>query len=120
MRFLCDVHISLRISKRIEELGFVSQHVNHILDRWHTRDNLIAEFADTNDLILITKDQDFRNSFLVSGKPKKLIKVNLGNVSNADLTAIIEENIEKLKNINDENTKFMVEINKDGLLILTR
>jgi predicted nuclease of predicted toxin-antitoxin system len=70
MRFLCDVHISIKISKRIQELGYDSQHVNFILDRWHSKDLAIAEFANHHDLILISKDQDFRNSFLLSQKPK--------------------------------------------------
>jgi predicted nuclease of predicted toxin-antitoxin system len=42
MKFLCDVHISIRLSKSIEEMGFQSQHVNTILDKWLTKDEVIA------------------------------------------------------------------------------
>jgi len=73
MKFLCDVHISFKISKRIERLGFQTEHVNNVLNRWKTKDDDIAKYVDQNDLILITKDQDFRNSFLLQRKPKKLI-----------------------------------------------
>ncbi|ELR69466.1 hypothetical protein C900_04998 [Fulvivirga imtechensis AK7] len=71
MNFLCDVHIPKKLSKRLNELGFLSQHVNDILDKWYTKDSRISEYADANDLILITKDQDFRNSFLLNHKPRK-------------------------------------------------
>lgn len=61
MYFLCDVHIPIKLSKRIEQLGFHSEHVNNILEKWNTRDEDIAQNANQNNLTLITKDQDFRN-----------------------------------------------------------
>ncbi len=120
MKFLCDVHISIKISKRIEQIGFLSQHVNHILDRWHTKDNAIAHYADQHDLILITKDQDFRNSFLLNRKPSKLIKVNLGNVSNEDLLEVLESNMERLEVLNSQSETFMVEINKGNFWVVMK
>lgn len=84
MEFLCDVHISIKIAKSIEDLGYKCEHVNRILNKWNTIDEEIISFADENNLILITKDQDFRNSFLLNSKPKKLIKIDLGNISNED------------------------------------
>lgn len=63
MEFLCDVHISIKIAKSIEELDFKCEHTNRILKKWNTPDEEITKYVDQNDLILITKDQDFRNSF---------------------------------------------------------
>ncbi len=115
MRYLCDVHISISIAKRIEQLGFHSEHVNHILNKWKTKDSDIADYADQNDLILITKDQDFRNSFLLKNTPKKLVKINLGNISNRDLIRIIDNQLERLNSLSKQAGSFMVEINKDNL-----
>ncbi|MCB1145024.1 MAG: DUF5615 family PIN-like protein [Leptospiraceae bacterium] len=85
MRFLCDVHISYQFSKHIESLGYGSTHVNFILKRWNTSDKEISQYADLNDLVLITKDTDFKNSHLLSKTPKKLIRFVLGNISNDEL-----------------------------------
>lgn len=63
MRFLCDVHISYKIANHLNSLGFKTLHVNEILDRWYTKDEKICEYADSHDLIVITKDSDFRDSF---------------------------------------------------------
>lgn len=82
MKFLCDVHIPLRLSKHIAQLGFKCEHINNILDGYHTKDTDIAKFSDDNRMALITKDRDFRNSFLLNRTPARLIKVNLGNVAN--------------------------------------
>lgn len=82
MKFLCDVHISYKVTNYLISLGFEAIHVNEILDKWHTKDKDIRRFSDANDLIVITKDADFKNSFLISNTPNKLVKINLGNISN--------------------------------------
>ena len=63
MKFLCDVHISYKICKFLEKQGYLAIHVNSVLDKWFTTDIAICEFADANDLIVLTKDEDFRASF---------------------------------------------------------
>jgi predicted nuclease of predicted toxin-antitoxin system len=46
MRFLCDVHISIQLCKRLSEAGHDCQHVNRLPERWHTSDQDIARFAE--------------------------------------------------------------------------
>ena len=71
MKFLCDVHISYKIVKHLINLGFDAIHVNDILNKSETKDSAICEYQDINDYVVITKDSDFRNSFLVKQTPKK-------------------------------------------------
>jgi len=47
--------------------------------------NLFCKFAGANDMVVITKDDDFKTSHIIQGTPKKLKLVALGNISNADL-----------------------------------
>jgi predicted nuclease of predicted toxin-antitoxin system len=75
--------------KFLESKGYNAFHVNSLPDKWYTKDNYISKYADLNDFILITKDADFRNSYFIKKTPKKLIKVNLGNISNAALIDIV-------------------------------
>jgi predicted nuclease of predicted toxin-antitoxin system len=111
MKFLCDVHISYKIVKYLNSAGHETIHVNHILDKWKTKDKDICKFADQHGLILITKDSDFRDSFFISNTPTKLVKINLGNISNQELIKLISENIEFIGKLNSK-TSFMVEIDK--------
>lgn len=118
MKFLCDVHISYKVVNFLSLSGFETIHVNQILDKWNTKDRDICKFADSNDLIVITKDYDFRNSFFVNGSPKKLIKINLGNISTSDLIESISQiltAIEKLAN----SPSFLVEIDKNLITYTT-
>lgn len=111
MKFLCDVHISLKLVNHLKSLGLEAVHVNEILDKWNTTDNKICEFADKNDFIVITKDSDFRNSFYIKKSPKKLIKINLGNISNIELIQIISENLNHIETLNKQPI-FIIEVEK--------
>ena len=51
MIFLCDVHISFKLVKTIENMGFTCVHVNSILDKWHTKDEDIMSYVDKNNMI---------------------------------------------------------------------
>jgi predicted nuclease of predicted toxin-antitoxin system len=111
MKFLCDVHISYKIVNHLILLGFECIHVNGILNKWNTSDRDICSYADSNDYTIITKDVDFRDSFLISNTPKKLIKINLGNISNIELIEIIEANIDAIIKL-DIHSNFMIEVDK--------
>ena len=114
MKFLCDVHISFKLVRHLRSLGYEVFHVNEILDAWFSSDSLISKFADDNDLIVITKDSDFRNSFYINNSPKKLIKINLGNISNELLIQVITDNLEHFKKLNNSQV-FIVEVDKTSI-----
>lgn len=65
MKFCCDVQIFLRIVKYLRSEVFEAIHVNHIFDKWHTKDSAICKYADDHDFIILTKDADFKNSYLI-------------------------------------------------------
>ena len=110
MKFLCDVHISLNFVKFLNQNGFESIHVNSILNGFNTQDSEIAKYADKMGFIVISKDVDFKNDFLIKGSPKKLIKINLGNVSNRDLIEVFGKEIPKIKSIAKAES-FIIEAN---------
>ncbi len=118
MKILSDVHIPLKITKFFANKGIQSEHVNNILDKWFTSDNKICEFADKNDYTVLTKDSDFKNSHFIKQSPKKLIKINLGNISTNSLLAIFENNLTLISAKFDTNNQCYLEINCDYFLII--
>lgn len=98
MKFLCDVHISYKLVKFLNNAGHETVHVNQILDKWFSTDQDIAKYADEGDYVVITKDVDFKDSYFISKSPRKLIRVCLGNVSNQRLIELFDNNLEKLSN----------------------
>ena len=115
MKFLCDVHISYKIVNHLAVLGFEAVHVNNILDKWNTSDEDICKYADSKDYIVLTKDSDFRDSFFLNKTPKKLIKINLGNILNHELIDILTENIVSIKKIDSKLPQHITVCNCDAL-----
>ncbi len=112
MKFLCDVHISYKLSGYLKTLGFEAVHVNEILNGSETKDSEICAYADREDFIVISKDSDFRDSFFINSTPKKLVKVNLGNISNRQLKEIFGSLRETLVKLN-EKQNFLLVIDRD-------
>lgn len=119
MKFLCDVHISYKLVNAIQNLGFICIHVNTILDKWYSKDADIAKYADENNYIIISKDADFRNSFFVNKSPKKLIKINLGNITNSQLIKIIADNISNFDTLTSKHSNFLIEIDLETINFVT-
>ena len=117
MKFLCDVHISHKIVAHLKSLGCESIHVNGILNKSETKDSDICRFSDEHNLILITKDSDFRDSFFIKRTPKKLIKINLGNISNDELKAIFSDHMNTLYQLYSK-PNFMLEIDKENINVI--
>lgn len=117
MRFLCDVHISYKLTKHLISLGFDSIHVNEILDKSETKDSDLCRFADQNNYVIVSKDSDFRDSYFVKQTPKKLIKINLGNIPNQQLINIFNDNIDLIQKL-DSKINFLLEIDKDMINLI--
>lgn len=46
--------------------------------------------------VVITKDADFVNSFLITQMPYKLLLVSTGNISNKELESLFSKNMEAI------------------------
>lgn len=119
MVFLCDVHISIKFVKVIESKGYRCIHVNTILDSWFTKDEEISNYVDENEMILISKDINFKNSHFVKKSPKKLIKINLGNISNKELIVIFSNILSQIEFAFINNNYFIIEVGKESTTITT-
>ncbi|MFW5759140.1 MAG: DUF5615 family PIN-like protein [Bacteroidota bacterium] len=116
MKFLCDVHLPFALVNKLKSFGFTAMHVNELPCKWNSKDSEICIFSDTNDYVVVTKDSDFRDSFFLKQSPRKLIKVNLGNISNTDLLLIFETHINRISQLNILNS-FLLEISKTDIIL---
>ena len=90
MRVLCDVHIAFKIKRFFESKGIEAFHVNYLPNSWFTPDKEIAGFADTNNLVVVTKDVDFQASHFLKNTPKQLLRLALGNLSTQETIHLLE------------------------------
>lgn len=65
--------------------------------------------------VVVTKDDDFVQSFLLSGQPSRLLLVATGNIANAELERLLRANPASIEAALDTN--HFVELNRDALVI---
>ena len=115
MQFLCDVHISIKLVKFLISSGHSALHVNQLPAKWNSTDWEICTIADQKELIVITKDEDFRNSFFLRQSPKKLVRVLLGNISNQALNELFSKNLPLIEELN-ANHSFYLELGSSSTI----
>jgi predicted nuclease of predicted toxin-antitoxin system len=97
MKFIVDAQLPKSFLDFLKTSGFDSIHTLELPEMNRTPDVIITEKADVENRIVITKDADFLDSYLLFGKPAKLLLVKTGNISNNDLLKLFQENLNVLQ-----------------------
>jgi predicted nuclease of predicted toxin-antitoxin system len=93
VRFLIDAQLPSRLADFLSSAGHDVVHTNSLPAGNRSSDRQVAEAADADDRVVVTKDSDFRNSHLISGTPKRLLVVATGNITNDSLLALFERSL---------------------------
>lgn len=93
MNFLIDAQLPRRLARRLREAGHDALHTLDLPGGNRTPDTEINAIALRDDRVVITKDADFVNSFLLLGQPGKLVLVSTGNITNAELESLLLPNL---------------------------
>ena len=112
MDFICDAHISYKLKSFLIQMGHKATHINEVLNGSATTDIAICSYSDKNNLILITKDSDFIDLYHIRKSPKKLIKINLGNLSTPELIQLFSDALPFIERANLKE-RFLFEIDRD-------
>ena len=79
-----------------------------------TPDELINSISMPEHRVVVTKDSDFVDTFVLKGEPLKLLLVSTGNVSNLELALLFEANMSKIAE-GFESCDF-IEITRSGVV----
>jgi predicted nuclease of predicted toxin-antitoxin system len=110
MKFIVDAQLPKSLSDFLNYRGFDSIHTLDLPNKNSTSDKEITEIAFNQKRILITKDNDFLESFILNSQPEKLIVVRTGNIPNPILLKIFDNNLELIKSM----------ISRSNLIEITR
>lgn len=78
----------------------------------------VAEEADGEGRVVITKDRDFRDGHLLSGSPRRLLVVATGDITNSALLALFKANLDAVIGALDEAD--FVELGRDMMVVHRR
>ena len=85
MKFLVDAQLPRRLVLQLREAGYDAIHTLDLVNGNRTSDAEINGVSIAEQRVVITKDSDFVESFLLHKRPWKLLLVSTGNISNREL-----------------------------------
>lgn len=97
MKFIVDAQLPKSLSDFLNAAGFDAIHTLELPEMNSTSDNIIATKANNEQRIVITKDADFLDSYLLYGTPEKLLLVKTGNIPNSELFKLFRDNLNLLQ-----------------------
>jgi predicted nuclease of predicted toxin-antitoxin system len=115
VKFLVDAQLPRKLAVLLEAVGHDAIHTLDLPDKNRTSDEVLCRLAQTEQRVLVTKDEDFVNSFLLRGLPPKLLFVTTGNITNKDLLALFHTNSPAILDALASNS--FVEIDRNELTI---
>jgi predicted nuclease of predicted toxin-antitoxin system len=102
VRFLIDAQLPARLCGLLRDHGHDAIHAVDLPRGNRSTDAEITSHADSEDRVVITKDRDFRDSHLLGGRPRRLLAVLTGNITNTALLELFETNLTQLVAALDE------------------
>lgn len=114
MKFLVDAQLPRRLANWLNEAGHDALHTLDLPKRNLTSDSELITRAVRDGRVVISKDADFVQSYLVTGEPQLLL-ISTGNISNAELDKLLHANLSGVEKA-FESGRF-VEITRDTLVV---
>ena len=115
MKFLIDAQLPARLAEFLNRAGHDAVHTIGLPDGNRSTDSQIAQHADTEDRVVVTKDQDFRDGHLLGRSPRKLLVVATGNITNDALLSLFELHLDAIVSALGEAD--FVELSQDALAL---
>jgi len=114
MKFLVDAQLPRRFANWLNEAGHDALHTLDLPLKNLTPDRELTACAMRDNRIVVSKDADFVQSFLITGEPPLLL-ISTGNVTNAELEKILHANLPSIEAA-FVSSRF-VEITRDTLVV---
>ncbi|GAA4352785.1 hypothetical protein GCM10023185_12780 [Hymenobacter saemangeumensis] len=97
LRVLIDAQLPRRLADFLAfHAGYDCRHTLDLPDANHTQDGSITALSMVEQRVVITKDADFVNSFLLHSQPYKLLLISTGNISTNDLLGLFRAMLPQL------------------------
>ncbi len=114
MKFLVDAQLPRRFANWLNEAGHDALHTLDLPKKNLTQDSELITRAMRDERIVISKDADFVQTFLVTGEPPLLL-ISTGNITNAELEKILRANLSGIEKAFASGR--FVEITREALVV---
>lgn len=113
MKFIVDAQLPRSLTVFLVQQGLDAIHTTDLPDKNRTSDQFIIDLAEKENRIVISKDIDFLESFVLRNKPAKLLVVRTGNIHNQELIDLFAKYLDILLEILERSN--LVEISTEQI-----
>jgi len=96
IKFIVDTQLPPRLAKFLQEKGFDAIHTTFFPEGHLLKDLEIVKIAIDENRIIISKDNDFLDNFLLKGTPPRVLLLQFGNLPNGELLELFDINLSNL------------------------
>ena len=114
MKFLVDAQLPRRVADWLREAGHEARHTLELPLGNRTPDRDLVELAAREQCVVITKNSDFVQSFLLNGEPALLL-ISTGNIANHDLERLLRQELSAIERAFTAHR--FVELRRDALVL---
>ena len=111
MKFLVDAQLPVRLARFLQLAGYDTIHTRDLPKQNATPDTEINAISIKDSRIVITKDSDFFDSFIIRQEPYKLLIVTTGNITNSEIEALFKKNLPQLIQLFQQHSLIEMSLN---------
>lgn len=115
MKYFIDAQLPYLLADVLRQKGFNVLHTDDLPDKDETGDSVIRQIAAAKNYIVITKDSDFQDSYLLFKKPPRLLLVTTGNIKNRKLLDLFRHTISTIDDLFSDHT--FIELSNTDLIV---
>ena len=116
-RFIVDTQLPPSLAKFLRQKGYDATHVVDYPSGPLTQDDEIISITTHEKRIIVTKDSDFFDYYLLNNYPPAVLLLQTGNIKNADLFVFMNNNLDTIRELFAENIKRLVLVNRNKIIV---
>jgi predicted nuclease of predicted toxin-antitoxin system len=95
-KFIIDTQLPPVLAKFLAREGYDVVHTSDYPNGHLLSDSEIRKISISESRIIITKDSDFFEAYLLRGAPPRVLYLQLGNIKNKELIQLLNNNLQTI------------------------
>ncbi len=115
LKFIADTQLPPAPARVLSKQGYDVMHTTDFPQGHLLTDKAIRVIATAEARIIITKDNDFYDNFMLKGSPPQVLFLQVGNLKNKDLFTILENNFGQITALFESGAN-LIQLDRDRLV----
>ncbi len=108
LKFIVDTQLPPKLAKFLSDKNYDAIHTTFFPNGHLLQDKEIREIAIQENRIIVTKDNDFFDSYLTKGAPPLVLLLQFGNIKNDELIAYFQQEYSNIEELFDHGAELIL------------